>query len=51
VTHRKNTHFGTLPWRAETRTRPDRPGASQTWLFLTDTVEEVEHGTPPEEQI
>jgi hypothetical protein len=38
-------------WRTQTRTRSDKPGSSQTWIFLTDTVEEVEHATPPEEQI
>ena len=37
-------------WRTERRPRPERPGASQTWIFLTDTVEPVEHATPPEEQ-
>ncbi len=36
-------------WRTERRPRPDRPGASQTWIFITDTVESVEHATPPEE--
>jgi uncharacterized protein len=37
-------------WRTETRPHPDRPGASQTWIFLTDTIEHVEHATPPDEQ-
>jgi hypothetical protein len=37
-------------WRAETRARADRPGSSQTWIFLTETVEEIEHAQPPEEQ-
>ena len=37
-------------WRTERRPRADRPGASQTWIFITDTVEPVEHVTPPEEQ-
>jgi uncharacterized protein len=37
-------------WRTETRRHPERSGASQTWIFLTDTVEEVEHAVPPEEQ-
>jgi uncharacterized protein len=37
-------------WRTGTRHHPERSGASQTWIFLTDTVEEVEHATPPEEQ-
>ena len=37
-------------WRTERRPRPERPGASQTWIFITDTVEPAEHATPPEEQ-
>ena len=37
-------------WRTERRPHPDRPGASQTWIFITDTVETVEHATAPEEQ-
>jgi hypothetical protein len=37
-------------WRTEKRPHPERPGASQTWIVLTDTVEDVEHATPPEEQ-
>jgi hypothetical protein len=37
-------------WRTERRPRADRPGSSQVWIFITDTVEEVEHATPPEEQ-
>ena len=37
-------------WRTEKRPHPERTGASQTWIFLTDTVEDVEHATPPEEQ-
>ena len=37
-------------WRTETRPHPERPGASQTWIFLTETVEDVEHAPPPEEQ-
>ena len=37
-------------WRTETRARPDKPGSSQTWVFLTETVEEIEHAVPPEEQ-
>ncbi len=37
-------------WRTETRARPDSPGSSQTWIFLTDTVEEIEHAPPPEDQ-
>ena len=36
-------------WRTETHARPDKPGSSQTWIFLTDTVEEIEHAPPPEE--
>ena len=36
-------------WRTERRPHPDRPGASQTWIFITDTVESVEHATPPQE--
>jgi len=38
-------------WRTERRPHPDRPGASQTWIFITDTIEPVEHATPPEEQL
>lgn len=38
-------------WRTQARARPDNPGSSQTWIFLTETVEEVEHAAPPEEQI
>jgi uncharacterized protein len=37
-------------WRTETRARPDNPGSSQVWILLTDTVEEVEHAPPPEDQ-
>jgi len=37
-------------WRTETRPHPDRPGASQTWIFLTDTIEDIEHAIPPDEQ-
>ncbi len=37
-------------WRTERRPHPDRPGSSQTWIFITDTVEAVEHATAPEEQ-
>jgi hypothetical protein len=37
-------------WRTETRARPDSPGSSQTWIFLTDTVEAIEHAPPPEDQ-
>jgi hypothetical protein len=37
-------------WRTETRARPDNPGSSQTWIFLTDTVEEIEHAPQPEDQ-
>jgi len=37
-------------WRTEKRPHPERPGASQTWIMLTETVEDVEHATPPEEQ-
>ena len=37
-------------WRTEKRPHPERPGASQTWILLTETVEDVEHATPPEEQ-
>ena len=37
-------------WRTEKKPHPERTGASQTWIFLTDTVEDVEHATPPEEQ-
>lgn len=37
-------------WRTEKRPHPERAGASQTWIFLTDTVEDVEHAPPPEEQ-
>jgi hypothetical protein len=37
-------------WRTETRPHPERPGASQTWILLTQTVEDVEHAPPPEEQ-
>ena len=36
-------------WRTEKRPHPERPGAS-TWILLTETVEDVEHATPPEEQ-
>lgn len=36
-------------WRAEARARPDQPGSSQMRIFLTETVEEVEHAPPPEE--
>ena len=36
-------------WRAEARARPEKPGSSQMWIFLTETVEEVEHAPPPEE--
>jgi uncharacterized protein len=37
-------------WRTETRARHDKPGSSQTWIFLTETVEEIEHAPPPEDQ-
>lgn len=37
-------------WQTQTRPHRERSGASQTWIYLTDTVEEVEHATPPEEQ-
>lgn len=37
-------------WRTERRPRPDRAGASQTWIFITGTVEAVERATAPEEQ-
>ena len=37
-------------WRTEKRPHPERPGASQTWILLTETVADVEHATPPEEQ-
>jgi uncharacterized protein len=37
-------------WRAETRARADKTGLSQTWIFLTQTVEEIEHAPSPEEQ-
>jgi hypothetical protein len=37
-------------WRTEKKPHSERTGASQTWIFLTDTVEDVEHATPPEEQ-
>jgi hypothetical protein len=37
-------------WRTEKRPHPERPGASATWILLTETVEDVEHATPPEEQ-
>ena len=37
-------------WRTEKRPHPERPGASQTWILLTETVEDVEHAPPPEEQ-
>jgi len=37
-------------WRTETRSRADRPGASQTWIFLTEMVEELDRAAPPEEQ-
>jgi hypothetical protein len=37
-------------WRTETRARPDNPGSSQAWIFLTETVEEIEYAPPPEEQ-
>jgi hypothetical protein len=36
--------------RTQTRPHPERPGASQTFIYLTDTVEEVEHAPSPEEQ-
>ena len=35
--------------RTETRARPDKPGSSQMWIFLTETVEEVEHVPSPED--
>jgi hypothetical protein len=37
-------------WRTETRSRADRPGASQTWIFLTEMAEELDRAAPPEEQ-
>jgi len=37
-------------WRTEKRPHPERPGASQTWIILTETVEDVERAAPPEEQ-
>jgi hypothetical protein len=37
-------------WRTAARARPDKPGSSQTLIFLTETVEEVEHAPPPEDQ-
>ena len=37
-------------WRTEKHPHPERPGASQTWIVLTDTVEDVEHAPPPQEQ-
>jgi hypothetical protein len=37
-------------WRTGKRPHPDRPGASQVWIFLTETVEVVQHATPPDEQ-
>ena len=36
-------------WRTATRPRADRPGSSQVWIFLTQTIEHVEHATPPDE--
>jgi hypothetical protein len=37
-------------WRTEKRPHPERPGASQTWILLTETVEDVEHAPSHEEQ-
>ncbi|MGH3252734.1 MAG: hypothetical protein ACRDOI_41860, partial [Trebonia sp.] len=37
-------------WRTESRPRPDRPGASQTWIHLTGTVGLPEPSPPPEDQ-
>jgi hypothetical protein len=37
-------------WRTETRPRPERPGASQVWIRLTETVEPVDPATAPEDQ-
>jgi hypothetical protein len=33
-------------WRTERRPRPDRPGASQVWIRLTETTERSNPGTP-----
>ncbi|HEX4830858.1 MAG TPA: DUF87 domain-containing protein [Trebonia sp.] len=37
-------------WRTETRPRPDRPGSSQAWILLTDTIEHVDPAPRPEDQ-
>jgi len=37
-------------WRTETRPRPERPGASQVWIHLTETVEHLDPAARPEDQ-
>lgn len=37
-------------WRTETRPHPGRPGASQTWIYLTDTVETVDAAAPSDDE-
>jgi hypothetical protein len=37
-------------WRTETRPHPGRPGASQTWIYLTDTVETVDAAAPADDE-
>ena len=34
-------------WHTEKRPHPDRPGASQVWIYLTDTIEDLDPATPP----
>ena len=37
-------------WRTEARPHPGRPGASQTWILLTDTIEDPGDAPPPDDQ-
>jgi hypothetical protein len=37
-------------WRTETRPHPGRPGGSQTWIYLTDTVETVDAAAPTDDE-
>ena len=37
-------------WRTESRPRPDRPGSSQTWIYLTETPESFDQATPPKDR-
>ncbi len=37
-------------WRTEARPRPGRPGASQTWIFLTGATEDSGNVAPPGDQ-